>query len=140
MAAPSVSPSGPAVVARSALLTLTATPSDHALALRVARLSDHQLITGPGKMTATLDGHGVPLTAEPNGTYLLATRDQSGGAHSLGVVVSHDGIRELLTGTVTLPQERSPLELLQGHGMFAWWVLNIAVVLIAVLVISRRRR
>jgi hypothetical protein len=131
---------GPTVVARSALLTLTAVPSDHALALQVARISGHRLITGPGKVTATLDGHGVPLTAEPNGTYLLSTRDQSGGTQSLSVVVSHDGIRELLTGTVTLPRERSALSLLQGHGMFAWWVLNIAVVLIAVLIIARRRR
>jgi hypothetical protein len=55
-------------------------------------------------------------------------------------VVSHDGIRELLTGTVTLPQQQSVLEMLQGHGMAAWWVLNIVVVLIAVLIISRRRR
>jgi hypothetical protein len=40
---------------------------------------------------------------------------------------------------VTVPQRRSALDVLQGHGMFAWWVLNIAVVLIAVIVISRRR-
>jgi hypothetical protein len=140
MAGPSASPNGPTVVARSALLTLTAVPSDHALALQLSRISNHRLITGPGKVTATLDGHSVPLTAEPNGTYLLSTRDQNGGTQSLSVVVSHDGIRELLTGTVTLPHERSALDLLQGHGMFAWWVLNIAVVLIAVLIIARRRR
>jgi hypothetical protein len=128
------------VVARSALLTLTAAPSDHSLALQVTRTSDHRLILGPGNLTVTLDGHSVPVTAQPDGTYLISTSDQSGGAHSLSAVVSHDGIRELLTGTVTVPQERSALDVLEGHGMSAWWVLNIVVVLIAVLVISRRRR
>jgi hypothetical protein len=135
------SPPQPAstVVARSALLTLSAAPSDHGLSLQVARISDHRPIVGPGSVTATLDGRSVPVTAQPDGTYLISTRAASGGAHSLGVVVSHDGIRELLTGTVTVPQQRSALDVLEGHGMFAWWVLNIAVVLIAVIVISRRR-
>jgi hypothetical protein len=90
-------------------------------------------------VTVTLDGHSVPVTAQPDGSYLFSTSTESGGTHSLGVVVSHDGIRELLTGSVTVPQRRSALDMLQGHGMFAWWVLNIAVVLIAVIVISRRR-
>jgi hypothetical protein len=128
------------LLARSAQLTLTATPTDHALALRITRVSDHRLVVGPKQVTATLDGHRVPLSVEPDGAWLLSLRDQSAGAHSLGVVVAHDGIRELLSGTVTAPAHRSALDFLQGHGMFAWWVLNIAVVLIAVLVISRRRR
>jgi hypothetical protein len=136
---PSPQQSGPTVVARSALLTLTSAPSDHALRLQVSRISDHRLIAGPGSVTVTLDGHSVPATAQPDGSYLISTSAQSGGAHSLGVIVSHDGIRELLTGSVTVPQRRSALDVLQGHGMFAWWVLNIAVVLIAVIVISRRR-
>jgi hypothetical protein len=127
------------IVASSALLTLTAAPADHALTLQVFRTSDHRLIAGPGNVTATLDGRGVPLAAQQDGTYLLSTSGESGGAHALGVVVSHDGIRELLTGTVSLPQQRSLLESIQGHGMSAWWVLNIIVVLIAVVIISRRR-
>lgn len=139
MAAPASPQPGSTVVARSALLTLSAAPADHGLSLQVARIADQRPISGPGSLTATLDGHSVPATAQPDGTYLISTRAASGGAHSLGVVVSHDGIRELLSATVTVPQQRSALDMLQGHGMFAWWVLNIAVVLIAVIVISRRR-
>ncbi|MFZ0552538.1 MAG: hypothetical protein WAM21_17185 [Steroidobacteraceae bacterium] len=139
MTAPPSPQLGLTVVARSALLTLTAAPADHTLSLQVSRIADHQPVVGPGSVTVTLDGHSVPVTAQPDGTYLISTRAQSGGTHSLGVVVSHDGIRELLTGSVTVPQQRSALEVLQSHGMFAWWVLNIAVVLIAVIVISRRR-
>ncbi|HUN72477.1 MAG TPA: hypothetical protein VMU52_09220 [Steroidobacteraceae bacterium] len=127
------------LVARSAQLTLTAAPADHALALQVTRVSDHRPIVGAGNVTVTLDGRSVPAAAQPNGTYLISTRDQSAGAHSLSVVVSHDGIRELLTATVSVPQQRNVLDMIQSHGMSAWWVLNIAVVLIAVLIISRRR-
>ena len=127
------------IVASSALLTLTVTPADHALSLQVSRTSDHRLIAGPGNVTATLDGHSVLLAARPDGAYLLSTAGEVGGTHALGVIVSHDGIRELLTGTVSLPQQRNLLESLQGHGMSAWWVLNIVVVLIAVIIISRRR-
>ncbi len=130
---------GAVVVARSALLTLTATPSDHTLALRVTRLADHRLIAGQGRVTATLDGRPVSLTAEPGGAYLLS-RSGGGGTQELRVVVAHDGIRELLSGTVTVPRHRSALESLEGHGMAAWWVLNVAVILIAVIVISRHRR
>jgi hypothetical protein len=90
-------------------------------------------------VTATLDGRSVPLAAQPDGSYLLSTSGQTGGAHALGVVVSHDGIRELLTGTVSVPQQGNILESIEGHGMSAWWVLNIVVVLIAVVIISRRR-
>ncbi|HUA23738.1 MAG TPA: hypothetical protein VMA54_06465 [Steroidobacteraceae bacterium] len=133
------SPQPGSLVARSALLTLSGAPVDHGLSLQVARNSDHRPIVAPGSVTVTLDGHAVPVTAQPDGTLFVSTRAESAGAHTLGVVVSHDGIRELLTATVTVPQQRSALEELEGHGMFAWWVLNIAVVLIAVIVISRRR-
>jgi hypothetical protein len=140
MAVPS-SPQPGSMVASSALLTLSAAPADHGLSLQVTRNSDHRPLAAQGSITATLDGHSVPVTAQSDGTYLVSTRAESGGAHALGVVVSHDGIRELLTGTVTVPQQQgSTLDELEGHGMFAWWVLNIAVVLIAVMVISRRRR
>jgi hypothetical protein len=127
------------IVASSALLTLTAAPADHAISLQVARTADHRLIARPGNVTATLDGRSVPLAAQPDGSYLLSTSGQTGGAHALGVVVSHDGIRELLTGTVSVPQQGNILESIEGHGMSAWWVLNIVVVLIAVVIISRRR-
>jgi hypothetical protein len=133
-------PNAPVIVARSALLKVTATPSDGSLALRVTRLANQQLVTGAGNVTATLDGHRVALTAEPNGTYLLPLHGSDAGRQSLRIVVAHDGIRELLTGTVLVPRQRSLIDSLQGHGMAAWWVLNVAVILIAVLVISRHRK
>jgi len=135
----SAAQTAPTVVAHSALLSLTAAPSGQSLTLQVSRISDHKLILGAGNVTVALDGHDVPVTAQPDGRYVVSTRDEDAGSHSLSVVVSHDGIRELLTGTVTVAQHRSALDTLESHGMSAWWVLNIAVVLIAVLIISRRR-
>ncbi len=140
MASAPPSPSDTAVVARSALLKLTATPADGSLALRVTRLANQQLVTGAGNVTATLDGHRAALTAQPNGSYLLPLHGRDSGKQSLRVIVAHDGIRELLTGTVVVPRQGSFLDSLQGHGMAAWWVLNVAVILIAVLVISRHRK
>lgn len=137
--ASSAAQTGPTVVARSALLTLTAAPSNQALTLQVSRLSDHEPIVGPGNVTVAIDGHAIPVTAQADGRYAVSMRNQDAGAHSLSVVVSHDGIRELLTGTVTVAQHRSVLDAIESHGMSAWWVLNVAVVLIAVLIISRRR-
>ena len=140
MGSPAAAQNATTLLAHSAQLTLTATPTDDALALRIARVSGQRLIVAAGQVTASLDGRPVPLSAGPNGAWLLSLHGQSGGAHSLSIVVAHDGIRELLSGTVTAPPQRNALDFLQSHGMFAWWVLNIAVVLIAVLVISRHRR
>jgi hypothetical protein len=53
--------------------------------------------------------------------------------------VAHDGIREILTGKVTLPKVGSTLDLWRDHKQMAWWVLNIGVVLIAVMAFSRRQ-
>jgi hypothetical protein len=134
------SPNDVTVVARSALLKLTAAPVDGSLVLRVTRRANQQLVTGAGNVTATLGGHRVALAAQPNGSYLLPLHGSDAGRQPLRVIVAHDGIRELLTGTVIVPHRVSFLDSLQGHGMTAWWVLNVAVILIAVLVISRHRK
>ncbi len=65
------------------------------------------------------------------------------GAHRLEVMVAHDGIREVLDGTVATAAAAAPVAaggrgLLRDHKQLAWWILNIAIVLIAVIAISRR--
>jgi hypothetical protein len=135
-------PQAAPLVLRSALVSVSATAAPGGFELRITRTADHSPISARGAVSAKLDGHNAAVTAQPGGSYLLSTRGVGGGSHSLDVVVSHDGIREQLTGTLTVPRTRGArgvLGALEGHGMFAWWVLNFAVVLIAVLAISRRK-
>ena len=73
----------------------------------------------------------------------------SGGAapanEQLDVMVAHDGIREALSGRVTVaagaPGARNASgapSVLRDHKQLAWWILNITIVLIAAIAISRR--
>jgi hypothetical protein len=64
----------------------------------------------------------------------------------LDVVVAHDGIREALSGRFTVAGAGTPgarnangaASALRDHKQVAWWILNITIVLIAVIAISRR--
>ena len=126
-------------VAHSALLTIDATLTDDGLALHIKH-SGNQIPIDGQNVTVSVDGKDHRVTPQPEGTFLLATKDLAGdGERQLDIVVAHDGIREILTGKITLPKVGSgAADLWHDHKQMAWWVLNIAVVLIAVLAISNR--
>jgi hypothetical protein len=124
-------------VAHSALLTINATATPDGLALHVLHAGNQIPIDGRD-VTVAIDGKNQPVTAEPEGTFLLSTKGLGEGERQLDITVAHDGIREILTGKVALPETSSASDLWRDHKQMAWWVLNIAVVLIAVLAISRR--
>jgi hypothetical protein len=80
------------------------------------------------------------LTRDADGSYVLSTSDLHGDeAHTLEVVVGHDGIREVLTGKVALPESASASDVLRSHKQIGWWILNVLIVLIAVTALSRRK-
>lgn len=132
-------PAAPIPVAHSALLNITASAAPDGLVLHILHSSNQIPIDGRD-VTVTIDGKNQPLTVEPEvGNFLLPTKDLGEGERQLDITVAHDGIREILTGKVALPKASS----LTGswdssRKQMAWWVLNIAVVLIAVLAISKR--
>lgn len=126
-------------VAHSALLTIDATTTNDGLALHIKHAGTQIPIDGRD-VTVSVDGKTQPVTAAPEGTFLLATKDLAGdGERQFDIVVAHDGIREILTGKVILPKVGSTLDLWRDHKQMAWWVLNIAIVLIAVMAFSRRQ-
>ena len=126
-------------VAHSALLTIDATRTDDGLALHIKHAGNQIPIDGRD-VTVSVDGKSQPVTAEPEGTFFLSTKDLAGdGERQLEILVAHDGIREMLTGKVTLPKVNTTLDLWRDHKQMAWWVLNVAVVLIAVTAFSRRQ-
>ena len=60
------------------------------------------------------------------------------------MLFTHDGIREVLSGTLPptatggAAANAGRTGVLGAHKQLAWWILNITVVLIAALAISRR--
>jgi hypothetical protein len=126
-------------VAHSALLTIDATPAADGLALHIKHAGNQIPIDGRD-VTVSVDGKNQPVTPEPEGTFVLSTKDLAGdGERQLDIVVAHDGIREILTGKVTLPKVSATLDLWRDHKQMAWWVLNVGIVLIAVIAFSRRQ-
>jgi hypothetical protein len=136
-ASPATAP--PIPVAHSALLNINASVVPDGLMLHVLHASNQVPIDGRD-VTVTVDGKNQPLTVEPElGNFLLPTKNLGEGERQLDITVAHDGIREILTGKVALPKAGS----LTGswdssRKQMAWWVLNIAIVLIAVLAFSKR--
>lgn len=126
-------------VASSAQLVLKAAATSGQLTLWITRTRDHRPVSGAGNVSVRLDGHSLPVAAHRD-DYTLDTGDLAGGTHAIEVIVAHDGIHELLAGSVVLPKVQTTLERLQQHAGWAWWVLNIAVVLLAFWLISRKKK
>jgi hypothetical protein len=125
-------------IAHSALLSIDATITDDSLALHI-RHAGNQIPIDGRDVTVSADGKEQPVTPQPEGTFLLDTKDLHGdGERQLNIVVAHDGIREVLTGKVTLPKVRKT-DLWSNHKQMGWWILNIAIVLIAAFALSHRK-
>jgi hypothetical protein len=128
----------PLPIAHSALLTIDGTATGDSLALRIRHAANQVPIDGKD-VTVEVDGKSEPVTPQPDGTFLLSTKDLRGdGERQLDIVVAHDGIREILSGKLTLPKVSTTADLWRDHKQMAWWILNIAIILIAAVMFSRR--
>jgi hypothetical protein len=126
-----------APVAHSALVTLEAARTAGGLELRLRRPQGGAAVPVTA-LTVSIDGHSVAATAGADGTWSVPWPGGSAPADGqLEVVLAHDGIREVLSGR--LPGSTGGTGIaLRDHKQLAWWILNIGIVLIAVLAISRR--
>jgi len=124
-------------LAHSATLTLEGAHVPGALLVRV-RASDPARPLSISALGATLDAQPLAASGRADGTWQLALpATPAPGPGLLEVRVSHDGITELLSAK--LPQAARGESTGAGiHNQLFWWVLNIAIVLIAALAISRR--
>jgi len=128
----------PAVIAHSALLDVEATAKADVLQISVRRVADKSLVN-TDDITVAIDGKNEPVSHERGTVYELAVNDLRGeGVKDIDVTVAHDGIREILSGKVSLA-EASGGSLLGDHKQVAWWVLNIVIVLIAAMAFSRKK-
>ena len=135
-------------LAHSALVTLEgASLADGALLLRVRANPGAAAVT-LSEFSVAIDGRDVPVTARADGSWRVSVPAHPGAAEStLDVTVTHDGIRELLRAKIAPPAAataQTPAAASGGvasgvHRQIVWWILNIAIVLIAALALSRRR-
>jgi len=139
-AAPPLAP-----LAHSALLAVDAAPAAGGLVLRVRRARAETPLQ-VSEVAVTLDGKSEPATLRPDGTWFVprpANAQDTG--KTLQVTVGHDGIHEILSGRLAVPAgapgsraSGATSGLSSAHKQLAWWILNIVIVLIAAIAISRR--
>src|SRR5712671_1445074 len=131
-------------VAHSALVTLEAGPAPAGLVLRLRHTAD-QTPLSVTDLTVSVDGRSELAMRREDGSWFVPLSDAITDAQ-LEVVVAHDGIREILSGRITIPgagtgsarNASGTASVLRDHKQMAWWILNIAIVLIAAIAISRR--
>jgi hypothetical protein len=138
-----LAPNVTAQIARSALLIVDGTAAADSLQLKIRRANDGSLING-GDVTVTIDGKNEPATHENGGNYEVPINDLRGdgsrdSAKDVDIVVAHDGIREILSGKVTVTEAPSGGSLLGDHRQITWWILNIVIVFIAAMIITRKK-
>jgi hypothetical protein len=132
-------PNAAAQIAHSALLSVDGTAAADALRLNIRRVSDKSPVSSDD-VTVTVDGRNQSVTRENTG-YEVPINDLRGGepARDVEVIVAHDGIREILSGKVVLAEGTSTQSLFRDHKQVAWWILNIVIVLVAAIALSRRK-
>jgi hypothetical protein len=134
-----LAPNVAAQIAHSALLSIDGTATDDTLRLGIRRVSDKSPVSSDD-VTVTVDGKNESVTRESGGGYEVPVNDLRGdGGRDVEIIVGHDGIREILAGKVTVAEASSGGGLLRDHKQVAWWLLNIVIVLVAAIALSRRK-
>jgi hypothetical protein len=134
-----------APLAHSALLAVDAAPAAGGLTLRVRRATAETLLQVTD-VAVTIDGQSAPATLRSDGTWFVPRPAGAQDAgKTLAVTVGHDGIHELLSGRLAVAASApgsgtsgAASALSSSHKQLAWWILNIVIVLIAAIAISRR--
>jgi hypothetical protein len=142
-AAPVLAAAELAPIAHSARITVEASASSAGLTLRVRPTAPGAALTVTD-VSVAVDGTSERALPQPDGTWLAPLPPaRSATAGRLDVFVAHDGIREVLSGrlgsaAVGAPAAAGAPGFLHAHKQMAWWILNVVVVLIGVIAVSRR--
>lgn len=132
-------------LAHSAILAVDAARAAGGLVLRVRRATDQTPLV-VNDLAVMIDGKSEPATARSDGSWFVP---RPAGAQDAGktleVTVGHDGIHEVLSGRLApsggasaAPSSGAARLISGSHKQLFWWILNIAIVLIAAIAISRR--
>jgi hypothetical protein len=130
-------------LAHSALVTVDGVVAADTLVLRVRRTADQQPLPG-AQLSVTADGRSLPAAARPEGTWGVPLEDLPRAPGKVSIEVSHDGVREVLEAQLPGSSATQPPAESRGvvstliHKQSAWWILNVLIVLIGVIAVSRR--
>lgn len=144
MALPGASAAAPAPdtqpLAQSALLIVHASIHGDWLSLNIQRAANDSAVVTKD-VSVSVGGHKVQVTGLGNGIYTIPVRQLGSGKQAdLDIIVGHDGIREILSGKLTLAAVSTPSSSILGkHTEMLWWVLNIGVVSAAAVFLSKRK-
>ncbi len=128
------------VEAHSATLLAVGIVHGDRMAIHLSRSIDNAPVRD-AVVTVVLRGTVHPTTAEADGSYSLKTRDLGIPGPAAAVFqVAENGVREELKGTLDVADPAGKSEDKNSARQYGWWVLNFAVCIGFLLLLSRRRK
>jgi hypothetical protein len=132
-------------VAHSAQLSVEGAVAGGVLTLRVHRANDPQPLNVT-ELALRLDGRPLPVMARADGSFAAPLKELPPHAPGkLEIIVAHDGALDALDGQLPAGAPAAAAGAGRGgtvgsliHKQMSWWILNVVIVLIGVIAISRR--
>ena len=139
-AAPTADAPPSRVEARSGDLLAVGLVRDDRMSIHLSRLVDNAPVR-EAAVSVVLRGSAHPTTAATDGSYLLETKDLTlPGPAAIEFQVVLAGATERLDGTLQIAASGGEPENKNSARQLWWWVLNFAVCIGFLLLISRRRK
>ncbi len=134
-------PPPPRIEARSNTLLAVGIVHGDRMTIHLSRLMDNAPVRDAA-LTVLLRGVVHPTTAEADGSYTLQTKDLSlPGSAAVIFQVVQGNAREDLQGALRVTADRAGnTEEKNSARQLGWWVLNFAVCIGFLMLISRRRK
>jgi hypothetical protein len=108
--------------------------------IRLSEVSDNAPVRD-ASVTVVLRGAVHPTTAETDGSYTLQSKElELPGTAAVEFQVARAAARESLKGTLQVSDGESPSDNKNSARQLWWWVLNFAVCIGFLWLISRRRK
>jgi hypothetical protein len=128
------------IEARSADLLAVGLVRDDRMTIHLSRVIDNAPVRDAA-VTVVLRGASHPATAETDGSYTLQTKDLAlPGAAAVEFDVADAGGQESLKGTLQVAATAGKSADRNSARQLWWWVLNFAVCIGFLWLISRRRK
>ena len=128
------------IEARSADLLAVGLVQNARMTIHLSRVIDNAPVRD-ATVTVVLRGASYPATAETDGSYTLQTKDLAlPGAAAVEFEVAEAGGQESLKGTLQAAAAGGKSEDENSARQLGWWVLNFAVCIGFLWLISRRRK